>query len=171
LEVLGFIAGIQKMLIYPNFLCVMANSSEMNRKDFLQLFGLGATALVASACLGGCGSSKSSDPVPGASGVDFTVDLTAASSAPLNNAAVGYIYSPTRDVIVAKTTAGTYVALQAPCPHEGTSVYFAQGQSHFVCPNHNAIFDVGGTVLSGPSPRALKQYTVAQTGTSLRITG
>lgn len=149
----------------------MANSSEINRKDFLQLFGLGATALVASACLGGCGSSKSSDPVPADSGVDFTVDLTAASSAPLNDAAKGYLYSPTRDVIVAKTTAGTYVALQAPCTHEGTSVYFTQSQSRFVCPNHNAIFDVAGTVLSGPAPRALKQYTVTQTGTSLRITG
>lgn len=149
----------------------MANSSEMNRKNFLQLFGLGATALVASACLGGCGSSKSSDPVPGAAGVDFTVDLTAASSAPLNDAAKGYLYSPTRDVIVAKTAAGSYVALQAPCPHQGTSVYFEQGPSRFVCPNHNAIFDVAGTVLSGPSPRALKQYTVTQTGTSLRITG
>lgn len=145
----------------------------MNRKDFLQLFGLGATALVASACLGGCGGSsgKSSDPVPGAVGIDFTVDLTAASSAPLNDAATGYIYSPTRDVIVARTRAGTYVALQAPCPHQGTSVYFDQGQSRFVCPNHNAIFDVAGTVLSGPAPRALKQYTVTQTGTSLRITG
>ena len=144
----------------------------MNRKDFLQLFGLGATALVASACLGGCGSSsKNSDPVPAASGIDFTVDLAAASSAPLNDAATGYIYSPTRDVIVAKTTAGTYVALQAPCPHQGTSVYFAQSQNRFICPNHNAIFDLAGTVLSGPAPRALKQYIVTQTGTSLRITG
>lgn len=149
----------------------MNNSSEMNRKEFLQLFGLGATALVATACLGGCGSSKTSDPVPGAANVDFTIDLTAASSAPLNDVAKGYIYSPTRDVIVAKTTAGTYVALQAPCPHEGTSVYFTPGQSRFVCPNHNAIFNLTGGVISGPSPRALKQYTVVQTGTTLRITG
>jgi cytochrome b6-f complex iron-sulfur subunit len=88
----------------------MATSSEMNRKEFMQLFGFGATALFASACLGGCGS-KSSDPIVGAANVDFTVDLTAASSAPLNNAAVGYIYNSTRDVIVAKTAAGGYVAL------------------------------------------------------------
>ena len=145
-------------------------TSDMNRKDFLQLFGIGATALLASACLGGCGS-KAADPVMGAANVDFTVDLTASSSAPLNNAAVGYIYNATRDVIVAKTAAGGYVALQAPCPHEGTSVYFSQGQSRFICPNHNAIFDVGGAVLSGPSPRALKQFAVAQTGNTLRITG
>lgn len=148
----------------------MATSSEMNRKDFLQLFGFGATALLASACLGGCGS-KEADPVPGASNVDFTVDLTAASSSPLNDPAVGYIYSPTRDVIVAKTAAGGYLALQAPCTHQGTTVYFAQGQNRFICPNHNAIFDTGGAVLSGPAPQPLKKFAVAQTGTTLRITG
>ena len=151
----------------------MATSSEMNRKEFLQLFGFGATAMFATACLGGCGS-KSSDPstgVAGAGSVDFTVDLTASSSAPLNDASVGYIYNATRDVIVAKTAGGSYVALQAPCPHQGTSVYFNQAQNRFICPNHFANFDTGGAVLSGPSPRALKQYTVAQTGTSLRITG
>ena len=151
----------------------MAISSEMNRKEFLQLFGIGATALVASACLGGCGS-KSSDPsagVAGATGVDFTVDLAAASSAPLHDAATGYIYNATRDVIVAKTVAGTYVALQAPCPHEGTSVYFAQAQNRFVCPNHSALFQTDGSLISGPSPRGLKQYTVVQNGNALRVTG
>ena len=148
----------------------MASPSEMNRKDFLQLFGFGATALLASACLGGCGS-KAADPVVGASSVDFTVDLTATSSAPLNDAAVGYIYNSTRDVIVAKTTAGGYLALQAPCTHQGTTVYFARGQNQFICPNHNAIFDVGGAVVSGPAPKPLKKFAVAQTGTTLRITG
>jgi cytochrome b6-f complex iron-sulfur subunit len=149
----------------------MPNPAEMNRKDFLQLFGVGAAALVASACLGACGSSKSSDPVPGASNIDFTVDLTATSSAALDSPATGYIYNSTRDVIVAKTTAGTYVALQAPCPHQGTSVYFAPAQSQFICPNHNAVFNINGGVISGPSPSALKQFTVTQTGTTLRITG
>ncbi|WBA43145.1 ubiquinol-cytochrome c reductase iron-sulfur subunit [Hymenobacter canadensis] len=143
----------------------------MDRKEFLQLFGMGATALVASACLGGCGS-KSSDPAPTpATNVDFTVDLAASSSADLNDDAKGYIYGPNRDVIVAKTTAGAYVAFQAPCPHQGTSVYFNQSQSRFICPNHNAVFTVGGAVVSGPVSQGLKQYTVVQTGTSLRITG
>lgn len=148
----------------------MATSSEMNRKEFLQLFGFGATALLASACLGGCGS-KTADPVVGASNVDFIVDLTAASSAPLNDAAVGYIYNATRDVIVAKTAAGGYIAVQAPCTHDGTSVYFAQSQNRFICPNHNAIFDTGGAVLGGPAPQPLKKYTATQTGSSLRVTG
>ena len=147
----------------------MGNSTNMDRKNFLQLFGLGATAMVATACLGGCGS-KSSDPVVGASNIDFTLDLTASSSAPLNDAAVGYVYGPNRDIIVAKTMAGAYVALQAPCTHQGTSVYFSTSQNRFICPNHYAIFDIGGAVVGGPAPRPLKQYTVTQTGTKLRIT-
>ena len=149
----------------------MSDSTAMNRKEFLHLFGLGATALVATACLGGCGSSRDPAPITGATGVDFTVDLSASSSAPLNDAAKGYVYSPSRDVIVAKTAAGGYVAFQAPCPHQGTSVYFSQGQSRFVCPNHNANIDLSGGVVSGPVNQALKEYAVVQTGTLLRITG
>ena len=148
----------------------MAQPTTINRKEFLQLFGLGATALVASACLGGCGD-KGSDPVPGATGIDFTVDLAAASSAPLDDPAKGYIYNANRAVIVAKTTAGSYLALQAPCTHEGTSVFFEPGQNRFVCPNHGAMFGPAGAVLTGPATIALKQYTVVQTGTMLRITG
>ena len=148
----------------------MPNSSEINRKEFLNIFGLGAVAVLATACLGGCGS-KGGDPIPGASNVDFTLDLTAPGSAAFNDPATGFVYSPDRSVIVAKTTTGTYVAVQAPCTHQGTSVYFSPGQNRFVCPNHNAIFDLGGGVISGPAPSGLKHYAVAQTGNNLRITG
>ena len=145
----------------------------MNRQNFLQLFGLGATGLLASACLGGCGGSAANNPAPtaAATGIDFTVDLTAVTSTPLNNASVGYIYGASRAVIVAKTVDGAYVAFQAPCPHQGTSVYFNQAAAHFICPNHNAVFNLSGGIVSGPVSSGLKQYTVVQTGTSLRVTG
>lgn len=154
----------------------MSIASELNRKEFLNLCGKGAAALLATVCLGACGSSNNPSPSGGGgvapvSGIDFTIDLTASSSAPLNNPSVGYIYNSTRDIIIAKTTAGIYLALQAPCPHAGTSVYFAPGQSQFICPNHNAIFTTAGTVVSGPVTRGLKQFTVAQSGNMLRITG
>lgn len=143
-------------------------ATAMNRQEFLQLFGLGAAGLVASACLGACSSKSEVSP---ASGVDFTVDLTAASSAALNDPATGYIYGAGNTVIVARTTAGSYVALQAPCPHQGTNVYFTPGQSRFVCPNHGAVFGLTGNLIQGPATTGLKQYTVVQTGTSLRVTG
>ncbi|AWM31779.1 Rieske (2Fe-2S) protein [Hymenobacter nivis] len=149
----------------------MPDPAGMNRQNFLQLFGLGAAGLLASACLSGC-SSAGSDPAPtAATGVDFAVDLTAVTSTPLNDAGVGYIYGANRAVIVAKTTAGTYVAFQAPCPHQGTSVYFDQAAAHFICPNHNAVFNLSGGIISGPVSSGLKQYAVVQTGTSLHVTG
>ena len=142
----------------------------MDRKEFLQLFGMGATALLASACLGGCGS-KGSAPIPGASNADFTVDLAASSSADLDNVSKGYLYGANRAVIVAKTAAGSYVAFQAPCPHEGVNVIFAQSRGQFVCTKHNAVFNLGGGAVSGPTSSALKQYPVTQTGSTLHITG
>lgn len=150
----------------------MPDPAGMNRQNFLQLFGLGAAGLLASACLGGCSSARS-DPAPtvAATGVDFTVDLTAVTSTPLNDASVGYVYGANRAVIVAKTAAGTYVAFQAPCPHQGTSVYFDQAAAHFICPNHNAVFNLSGGIISGPVSSGLKQYLVVQTGTSLHVTG
>ncbi len=152
----------------------MANNSEMNRKEFMQLFGLGAASLLASACLGGCNAatgSSDSTPVPVAAGVSTTLDLTAATSAPLNDANVGYVYADSRAIIVAKTTAGTYLAFQAPCPHQGTAVYFNPSEGRFICPNHNAIFNLSGGVVSGPVSSGLRQYTVTQSGNMLTITG
>jgi cytochrome b6-f complex iron-sulfur subunit len=118
----------------------MANTSEVNRKEFMQLFGLG-------------------------------VGLTAATSAPLNDDMVGYIYTDSRAIIVAKTTAVTYLAFQAACPHQGTSVYFSPSQSRFICPNHNAIFNLSGGVVSGPVSSGLRQYTVVQNANMLTIMG
>lgn len=151
----------------------MVRKSEINRQDFLQLFGLGAAGLLASACLVGCGGSAGSDPTPtaAATGVNFTVDLTAVTSTPLDNPSVGYIYADNRAIIVAKTAAGGYVAFQAPCPHQGTSVYFNQAAARFICPNHNAVFNLSGGIVSGPVSSGLRQYTVVQTGTSLHVTG
>lgn len=81
----------------------------MNRQDFLQLFGLGAASLLASACLGGCNAATGGDSaaVPAAAtNVAITVDLTATTSTPLNDAAVGYIYADSRAIIVAKPRPG-----------------------------------------------------------------
>ena len=148
------------------------NTLEINRKEFLQLFGLGAASLLASACLGGCNAATGSMAMPtAATNFNITVDLTATTSAPLNDAAVGYVYADSRAIIVAKTTAGNYLAFQAPCPHQGTSVYFSPSSNQFICPNHNAVFTTTGSGVSGPTSGGLKQYTVAQSGNKLRITG
>jgi cytochrome b6-f complex iron-sulfur subunit len=147
----------------------------MKRDEFLHLFGFGATLLL-SGCLGGC-TSKSENPQPGAppapapGPIDFTVDVAAPANARLNDPAFGYVYGANNRVIVAKTVAGSYVALAAACTHQGTTVEFQSGANGFYCPTHGSRFGTNGMVLNGPASAPLRAYTVVQTGTLLRITG
>lgn len=145
----------------------MPEKPALNRKEFLQLFGVGAAAILATTCLGGCSSSSISP----ASNVDFSLDVTDPANADLNNASKGYVYGWNGAVIVVKTVGGTYLAFQAPCPHEGVKVYFRQSQNQFICDRHNSVFSISGARVSGPAPSGLKEYTVTQTGNTLRITG
>ena len=139
----------------------------MKRDEFIHLFGFGA-AMLLTGCLGSC-TSKSGDPGPGPGLVDFTLDVTDPANARLNDPAFGYVYGAAGQVIVAKTTAGTYVALAAACTHQGTSVQFQTGSSQFRCPNHGSVFSLSGSVTMGPASVALQSYTVTQTGNVLRI--
>ncbi|TYZ07075.1 Rieske (2Fe-2S) protein [Hymenobacter lutimineralis] len=147
----------------------------MERKEFIQLFGLGAVALLSGGCLGGCSSDKEDvtpgpGTTPGPTKIDFTLDLSAAANAALQDPAIGYVYGADGQVIVAKTTADTYLAVQAPCTHQGTPVAFFPAQNLFICPNHGSAFKPDGTVSNGPAARALTKYTVTQTGNTLRVT-
>jgi len=141
----------------------------MDRKAFLTLFGTGAAALIGAVCLGGCGKSESVAPAD--ANVDLMVDLTSAGAADLNNASKGYIYIDSGKIILAKTTAGTYVAEQSNCTHEGVTVNYSQSTARFICPRHNSQFDNSGTVLSGVAPASLKRYTVTQSGNNLHVVG
>lgn len=148
----------------------------MKRQEFIHLFGFGA-AMVLTGCLGSC-TRKADDPkpappqVPGPSGpVDFTLDLNDPANARLNNPAFGYVYGDSRRVIVAKTATGDYIALAAPCTHQGTLVQFQPSNDTFFCIGHGAQFSASGAVLVGPASVALRTYNVVQTGNTLRITG
>ena len=131
--------------------------------------------MVLSGCLGSC-ASKTEDPKPapapgpGSGAIDFTLDLAAPANARLNDPALGYVYGANGQVIVAKTVAGTYVALAAACTHQGTTVVFQTSSDGFYCPGHGSLFTNGGAVVIGPAAIALRKYTVTQTGMLLRIT-
>ena len=139
----------------------------MDRKEFLSAIGFSAAGIALASCVASC-KKESAEGTPPASGVDFTLDLTQAGNAALATAG-GFIYKD--GVIVAKTTAGTYIAVAQACTHTGTSVEFQGGPNRFFCPNHGAIFATSGAVTSGPAPSPLKQYTTTLTGNSLRVNG
>ena len=137
----------------------------MDRKSFLQQIGLSSAAVFTTACLAACGKSDVA-VTPAPTNVDFTIDLTASGSAPLANAG-GYIYS--QGIIIAKTTAGTYLAVSQVCTHLGVTVIYEGQQQRFYCASHGATFSNTGAVTMGPAMRNLQQYNTAVNGTSLRV--
>lgn len=50
------------------------------------------------------------------------------------------------------------VVFDPHCTHLGCPYRFDEGRGEFLCPCHNAVFDMEGNVLSGPPPRPLDRY-------------
>jgi cytochrome b6-f complex iron-sulfur subunit len=155
------------------------NSTEqgnMKRGEFLRSLGLSTSTLMAFYCLGttmtACGSSDDDptpdpDPNPGTgtgisgtttgSAINFTVDLTNSNTSKLKTNGSSII---TGDVLVAKTTAGSYVALSKICTHEGNPVQYRSGSNDVFCQTHGSTFSIAGAVTNGPAATPLKTYTV-----------
>jgi cytochrome b6-f complex iron-sulfur subunit len=137
----------------------------MNRKEFLSLIGSSATSLALASCLGGCAKNVSSGTTA-PSNVNFSLDLSQpANAALLTNG--GYVYNS--GVIVARTTAGAYIAVQQVCTHESVSVVYQATSHRFYCDGHGATFSESGAVTGGPAPAALKTYNTSLTGNMLRV--
>jgi Rieske Fe-S protein len=63
-------------------------------------------------------------------------------------------------VIVAQTSAGTYAAFSASCPHQCCTIGYNEAHSEFVCPCHGSTFDQSGRVTGGPAPAGLSSLAV-----------
>lgn len=136
----------------------------MTRKEFIEKFGVGAAAMFVVACAGCKKSSSSSSATPqGPSNINFTIDV---SVAPLNTNG-GYTYK--NGVIVARVSAGNFIALAAACTHQGTNIQYTG--SDFSCPSHGAHYNTSGTVTAGPAPAPLKTYNTSLNGNILTVTG
>ena len=136
----------------------------MERKEFLSPVGFGVAALLLPACIStltGCSSNDVAPTTP--TNVDFTIDI---SSGPLATNG-GFLVS--NRIIVARTTAGSFLAVSAICTHEGTTIQYQSGSNNFRCPNHGATFSATGQVTNGPANKPLTQYKTELTGTSLRV--
>jgi cytochrome b6-f complex iron-sulfur subunit len=144
----------------------MANNN-ISRKDFFTALGLNATAIAVVGCMG-CskGSSAANNGTSPPSKIDFSLDLTASANAPLLSNG-GYL--ATNGILVARTAAGTYLAVQQSCTHQSYPLVYNGSPSIFFCNNHGAEFSENGSVLSGPTNKSLTVYKTALTGNSLRI--
>jgi cytochrome b6-f complex iron-sulfur subunit len=137
----------------------------MDRKEFLASLGIGAAFVAYSTCIEGCNVANPISAAP--SNVDFTLDLTAGANSPLKTNG-GYIYN-SDGIIVARTTAGEYVAVYSVCPHAGATVQYDPRNNRFSCPAHGSNFGTNGSLINGPATQGLTKYNTALTGTSLRI--
>lgn len=139
----------------------------MDRKDFLNSVGMSAAAFALLSCIG-CKKTDgpSSSDVSGPTGVDFTLDLGLAANAPLL-ANGGSVVS--NGIIIAKTTTGSYIAVQRNCTHQTYPLSYEPSDHLFYCPSHGSSFSETGAVLNGPAGRSLSVYHTQQTGSSLRI--
>jgi quinol---cytochrome c reductase iron-sulfur subunit, bacillus type len=61
------------------------------------------------------------------------------------------------------------VAYAPECTHLGCAYHWDQGRNEFVCPCHNSIFSIEGTVEEGPAPRPLDRYQTRIEGSKLLI--
>lgn len=138
----------------------------MDRKDFLNSIGMSAAAFAVINCIGCKKSDTGSADTTGATNVNFTLDLGLAANATLLNNGGSLV---SNGVIVAKTNAGSYVAVQRSCTHESYTLTYQAGNSRFYCPNHGATFAENGRVTNGPASSSLTVYNTQLTGTSLRI--
>lgn len=148
----------------------------MERKDFFSAFGITAGMLFMAPAISSCSKSMT-DSASGTntnnntngttgSGVDFTLDLTKSPYTALNNNGGSVIAN---NILVARTAAGSLVALSAICTHQGATLDFDSANNRLHCSNHGSNFATDGSVLNGPALTALKKYNTQLTGSSLRV--
>ena len=135
----------------------------MDRKQFLNIIGMGAAFALTSTCLGGC--KKDDDNNKGAP-ADFTLDLAAAANA---NLAVTGGYVIKNGIIVVNLGSGNYVAATQTCAHEGKTQVYYNG-TNWRCAAHGATFNLTtGASTSSVTGSSLTIYKTSLTGTNLRV--
>jgi len=146
----------------------------MRRHEFLTALGVSAGTVIFAPFLTSCSKSSTMDtttpPVVGGA-VDFTLDLSLPANSALNSNG-GSVISD-KGVIVARTSAGSFVAVASVCTHQGAALAYDNANTRFRCTNsgagHGSIFSTTGSVVNGPAVTALKTYNTTLTGTNLRV--
>ncbi|WP_420319997.1 ubiquinol-cytochrome c reductase iron-sulfur subunit [Flagellimonas sp.] len=149
----------------------------MERKDFLRSLGASAAFALTFPCLNGCSSdAENLEQFPEPDGVDFTVDLTATSSAPLannggfilvkSNPALGYT-----DIVVARNLEGNLIAASQICSHQQTEEvrFISEDGGIFRCSTHGSRFNQTGTPLNSVTSNPLKVFNTELSGETLRV--
>ncbi|MFN3307203.1 MAG: ubiquinol-cytochrome c reductase iron-sulfur subunit [Candidatus Kapaibacteriota bacterium] len=134
----------------------------MERKEFLKNLGLGFAGLAIAKCVIGCGDNNTTSPT----NIDFTIDLNDPRYSSLRKVG-GFVI--VNDVLIAKTSENTYIAVSAICTHEGKKITFRANNNDFFCPSHDSVFSLEGKRLAGPAKKDLTKFKVELNGNILRV--
>ena len=145
----------------------------MKRNAFFTVLGISAGTLIFAPFLTACSKSNSvltnTTLAAGSGALDFTLDLTQAANAAITTNGGSLVKGR---IIVARTSAGVYVAVASTCTHLGYALGF-NSDDQFHCQNpaagHGSIFRTTGSVVNGPAATALKMCYTSLTGTPLRV--
>jgi len=98
--------------------------------------------------------------VPPESGEAATNSVVAAKAAAVKpNSGVIFPFG-SKPAIVVRSTDGELRAFSAVCTHLECTVQFKTDTSQIWCACHNGLYDLAGSVVSGPPPRGLERFTV-----------
>jgi cytochrome b6-f complex iron-sulfur subunit len=61
---------------------------------------------------------------------------------------------------LARLENGGFLALSRTCTHLGCTVPWVENEMKFACPCHGSAFDITGSVIDAPAPRALNIYPI-----------
>lgn len=134
---------------------------DMTRREAL---GAAAVAGVCAPLLAACGATTAS----GGTGATSGSGASTGSGNGANGVTVkttdvpvgGGILADNSNVIVTQPKAGTYMAFQAVCPHQGSALP-APVNGTITCPLHGSTFAVDGSLEGGPATQGLTSDPVS----------
>lgn len=96
-------------------------------------------------------------PESGEAATNSVVAMKAAALKPNSGAIFPFGSKP---AIVVRAAGGELSAFSAVCTHLECTVQFKADTSQIWCACHNGLYDLAGSVISGPPPRGLERFTV-----------
>ncbi len=130
------------------------DTKQVSRRSFLKM-GLGALGTLATLELGGATFLFMK---PRSLEGEFG-DIVNAG--PLDSFLPGSVVEfPDGRFFLIRSHEGGFLAVYQRCTHLGCSVSWEADKNHFFCPCHASSFDIHGTVVNPPAPRALDTFPI-----------
>jgi cytochrome b6-f complex iron-sulfur subunit len=107
--------------------------------------------------------------IPPVSGEPATQSVVAAQSSAIKpNSGIVFKFGSKPGLLI-RNPDGELAAFSAVCTHLECTVQYKPDTSQLWCACHNGLYDLSGSVISGPPPRPLERLTVNQRGDDIVV--